>query len=126
MARRQLWGEHSVLVVASGPPGSAKMVFETGGIAAEQAAGGVRVNVLPKEGGNRFTGSAYYSFTNEDLQANNIDEELIALGLTTPNSFQRHHDLILRAADRSIVTASGSSRPCATGAKRNRSPACSG
>ncbi len=70
-----------------------EMVFETGGIAAEQAAGGVRVNVLPKEGGNRFTGSAYYSFTNEDLQANNIDEELIALGLTTPNSFQRHHDL---------------------------------
>ena len=111
MARRQLLAETQRPRRGKRTPWKCKRWSSRRRDPAEQAAGGVRVNVLPKEGGNRFTGSAYYSFTNEDLQANNIDKELIALGLTTPNSFQRHHDLNMRAADRSIVTASGSSRP---------------
>jgi hypothetical protein len=70
-----------------------EMVFETGGMSAEQASGGVRVNVIPKEGGNRFTGAAYYSFANDSLQSNNINQRLKDLQLTTPNSFKKHHDV---------------------------------
>ena len=37
--------------------GAQEMVFETGAISTEAASGGVRVNVIPRQGGNSFNGS---------------------------------------------------------------------
>lgn len=70
-----------------------EFVFETSGISAEHAAGGVRVNIIPREGGNRYTGSLYGAFSNDELQANNISQRLIDLGLSTPNPFTKHWDV---------------------------------
>ena len=39
--------------------GSQEMVYQTGGGAADSTAGGVRINLIPKEGGNTLRGSLY-------------------------------------------------------------------
>ena len=35
---------------------NAEMSYQTGGIGAETSSGGVRLNMIPREGGNRFSG----------------------------------------------------------------------
>jgi hypothetical protein len=52
---------------------------------AEVAYGGIFANVLPKEGGNRFTGQLFANYAGESLQADNLDADLIARGLTVVN-----------------------------------------
>lgn len=44
-------------------------------------AGGVYINMIPKEGGNRPSGMVYSDFTLKSLHAVNLDENLIARGL---------------------------------------------
>jgi hypothetical protein len=44
---------------------------------AEQSTGGVRVNIVPREGGNEFSGSFFASGSSDALQSDNIDQELI-------------------------------------------------
>ena len=45
---------------------------------AEVAYGGIFANVVPKEGANRFSGSIFANFSNENLQVDNLDDELQA------------------------------------------------
>ena len=54
------------------------MVFETGAISVEAASGGVRVNVVPREGGNRFSGSAFGNFSKRSMERNNLTADLQA------------------------------------------------
>jgi hypothetical protein len=44
---------------------------------AEQSTGGVRVNIIPREGGNEFTGSFFATASSDRFQSDNIDQELI-------------------------------------------------
>ncbi len=60
---------------------SAEMSFQTSGAGADVSAGGVRINMIPKEGGNRFSGSAFVGGTSGSWQSNNVTEELRARGL---------------------------------------------
>src|SRR5512138_3914 len=39
--------------------GAQEMVYQTGGGAADSASGGLKMNLIPKEGGNRFAGSLF-------------------------------------------------------------------
>ena len=57
-----------------------EVTVDTAAGSAEQSAGGVRMNIIPREGGNTFSGSFFLAGTSEDLQSDNIDEELRALG----------------------------------------------
>ena len=41
-----------------------ELSYEFGAISAETGGGGVRVNVIPREGGNRFSGLAFTNFAN--------------------------------------------------------------
>ena len=60
--------------------------FETSARNAESGeTGGVRTNLVPKEGGNTFSGSFSGNFANSDLQSNNYSEDLKNQGLTSPN-----------------------------------------
>ena len=52
---------------------------------AETETGGVQVNMIPKSGGNDFSGTVYGSFANEGMQSDNFDDELAATGLRAPN-----------------------------------------
>jgi hypothetical protein len=55
-----------------------EMVFETGAVSVEAASGGVRVNVVPREGGNRFSGSAFGNFSKRSMERNNLTADLQA------------------------------------------------
>jgi hypothetical protein len=59
---------------------------------AENEVGGVRTNIIPRDGGNVFAGTLFGSYTNEHLTANNIDDDLRARGLPHANSVKLNGD----------------------------------
>ena len=60
---------------------------------AEIAYGGVFANILPRDGGNRYSGDLFANFANEDFQADNLDDELRQQGLTVVNKTKRMVDI---------------------------------
>jgi hypothetical protein len=70
-----------------------EVTVDTAAGSAEQSAGGVRMNIIPREGGNTFSGSLFLAGTNEDLQSNNIDAELRALGLVSASSVKSNWEV---------------------------------
>src|SRR5216684_3117148 len=58
-----------------------EMQVEVGAQSTETETGGVRLNIIPKEGGNRFTGGLFGSFTNGSFQGDNYNDDLRARGL---------------------------------------------
>lgn len=61
-----------------------EMQFQFSGNAAEIETGGVRINMIPKEGANTFGGQFFTTGTWPGLQANNLDDRLKAGGLRDP------------------------------------------
>ena len=61
--------------------------------AAEQPTGGVRINMIPREGGNRFAGSFFGTAVNSSFQGSNFTQELNDRGLRTPDSIKLIYDL---------------------------------
>ena len=60
---------------------------------AEYSLGGAQVNSIPKDGGNRFSGSLFLAGTGRSLQSNNLDDGLRDQGLTTVNSVKQVYDV---------------------------------
>jgi len=60
---------------------------------AEQAFGGVQMNLIPREGGNQFKGSFFATGANESWQSDNFTDELKNAGLRTPNSLKVVYDV---------------------------------
>ncbi|MBI4885609.1 MAG: TonB-dependent receptor [Acidobacteria bacterium] len=58
-----------------------EVVAETSGIGADRDTGGMQLNMIPKDGGNVFSGTFNLAYSGPDLQSNNINDELIARGL---------------------------------------------
>jgi hypothetical protein len=56
--------------------------IETGGTSAEWAESGVRVNPIPKSGGNQFSGWFNVAYMNEHMQSSNLDDALRARGVS--------------------------------------------
>lgn len=69
--------------------------YQTSAITAETSAGGVRANIIPKDGGNTFHGSAFFSAANEGFQSNNLTQALRDRGLAAPDSLNKIWDLNL-------------------------------
>jgi hypothetical protein len=69
-----------------------ELSYEFGAISAEVAGGGVRVNIIPKDGGNRFSGSAFSNFANDKMQGNNVDDTLRSQGVQTADSILKIYD----------------------------------
>jgi hypothetical protein len=61
---------------------NAEVSYQTSGVGADVSGGGVRINMIPKEGGNRVSGSVFAGGTNGAWQANNVSDDLKARGLT--------------------------------------------
>jgi len=59
---------------------------------AEYSLGGAQVNSIPKEGGNRFSGSLFLGGTGGSLQSNNLDDNLRSQGLTSINTVKKVYD----------------------------------
>ena len=68
------------------------VVFQTSALPAEVAAGGVRVNLIPKDGGNMFKGGGFFGGTSHGMQADNNDDALRARGFLYRNFVQHVQD----------------------------------
>ena len=66
--------------------------YQTSGIGADTSAGGVRLNMIPREGGNRFSGSFFSSWKDGKWQGDNFTQELRDRGLTSPSAIDRIAD----------------------------------
>jgi len=69
-----------------------ELSYEFGAISAEVGGGGVRVNIIPREGGNRFSGTSFFNFANSSLQGNNVDDAMRAQNVLTADSIERIYD----------------------------------
>ncbi len=63
--------------------------YQTSAIAADSPGGGVRINMIPRDGGNTFHGDFYLGGTRDSFQGSNITADLIARGLPTADSLQK-------------------------------------
>jgi hypothetical protein len=71
---------------------SQEMSYQTSGINADTSAGGVRLNLIPREGGNRFSGDFRYSLRPGEWQSSNLTDRHTALGLQSGNAIDRIRD----------------------------------
>lgn len=69
-----------------------EVALQVGGMSAESEVGGLRINMIPKDGGNTFRGSLATNYTNDALQSSNLDDTLRAAGLTSVNAVARMWD----------------------------------
>ena len=69
-----------------------EMSYQVVAGSAESQTGGVRINMIPRQGGNRFTWDAVATYSNEHLQAENNDAELQAKGLVVPPNLYSMRD----------------------------------
>jgi hypothetical protein len=79
-------------------PDSSAIVFADGNIeeynisvsgnSAETSTGGVRINLIPREGSNSFRGGFFGNYASPDLQATNNTDELRSRGLFDANSLK--------------------------------------
>ena len=60
---------------------SQEVSYQTSGISAENGSGGVRLNMIPREGGNTFSGSFNASYRPGTWQSDNVGTRLQDLGL---------------------------------------------
>src|SRR6267378_4087436 len=70
-----------------------EVVVETAAGSAEATTGGVQINIVPKDGGNRFSGSASIELTGPGLSSDNMNNELRARGLTGAPSVRKYYDV---------------------------------
>jgi hypothetical protein len=58
-----------------------EVVLETSGIGADRDSGGMAINMVPRDGGNLFTGAATFSYSGPDLEMSNVNDGLLDRGL---------------------------------------------
>lgn len=66
--------------------------FQSGGLDANTTAGGGRLNVIPKDGGNQFSGSGFVAYNDGSWQSDNFTRELRDQGLTSGGAITRMYD----------------------------------
>jgi len=70
-----------------------EIVFLTAGGTAETLVGGVTMNFVPKDGGNRFAGAFKYAKSPSDWQGNNLTPELQAKGVTATDKISDFYEV---------------------------------
>jgi hypothetical protein len=76
------------------PLSSQEIVLDLGaGGSAEYTAPGVALNLVPRDGGNRFSGTFFAAGMNRSLQSDNLSTELQDAGLLTVNSMNNIYDV---------------------------------
>ncbi|MEO8679512.1 MAG: hypothetical protein ABI665_10730, partial [Vicinamibacterales bacterium] len=68
---------------------NSEVSYQTSAIGAETSAGGVRLNMIPREGGNRWSGDFKAAFRPGDWQSSNLTDRHKARGLTNGNAIDR-------------------------------------
>ena len=71
---------------------SQEINFTTSGSTAEVESGGPVMNIIPRTGGNIFSGNGFASWANDKMQGSNYTPELQAAGLAAPNPLVKMYD----------------------------------
>ncbi|MBI2186723.1 MAG: TonB-dependent receptor [Acidobacteria bacterium] len=69
-----------------------EVVVETSGIGADRDSGGAQVNIVPREGSNRLSGTFEFAYAGPDLESSNISDELAARGLRPTGGLKKFFD----------------------------------
>src|SRR5688572_17819525 len=88
---RNLIGEGNATNFAPDMGSTQEMTVEYGAGSVEQFTGGVRINFIPREGGNAFKGSFFATGLNSSFQSNNVTDDLKARGLGDPNALDKQY-----------------------------------
>ena len=72
---------------------SQEIAVDYAGAGADTAGGGVRMNVIPREGGNTFNGVLFMNGTTEGLGGSNFTQRLKDAGLRSPNRIHNMFDV---------------------------------
>ena len=72
---------------------SQEITYETTGAGADVSAGGVRINMIPREGGNRFSGAFFTAFAPGSWQSDNLTQHLKDQGLTVVGTIDKIYDV---------------------------------
>jgi hypothetical protein len=76
------------------PAGAQEMVIESAaGGSAEYTLAGLQLNVIPKSGGNQFSGSLFANYAGSVFEGDNLTQALQNQGLTTINKVQNVYDV---------------------------------
>lgn len=70
-----------------------EIIMDTSAPGAEMSQGGVRINYIPRDGGNTFAGSMNLSFSGSGFQGDNFTQRLQDLGLRTPDTVERIYNV---------------------------------
>ncbi|RPH60053.1 MAG: carboxypeptidase regulatory-like domain-containing protein, partial [Acidobacteria bacterium] len=69
--------------------GTAEFAIDVSGVDAQAATGGVRINFIPRDGGNRFAGTIFGSIATENFAADNYaGSDVQARGLSAPGTIK--------------------------------------
>jgi hypothetical protein len=69
-----------------------EMVYQTGGGNVDSPTGGVKINLVPKEGGNRFSGSLFEGYESDKIQSSNMTDFLSTHGVTSLDKIGTYSD----------------------------------
>jgi hypothetical protein len=72
---------------------AAEVTVDTSSLSADLATGGIRINFVPKDGGNTFSNSLFFTFSNDSLQGSNYTNELQQAGLLAPQRIVKNWDV---------------------------------
>src|SRR5437867_2205686 len=73
--------------------GNQEMVYQTGGGNVDSPTGGVKLNMVPKEGGNSLHGSFFGGFEGSKLQSNNLSPFLASHGVKVVDKIGTYRDV---------------------------------
>src|SRR5438876_5260704 len=73
--------------------GNEQMVYQTGGGTADSPTGGLKLNMVPKEGGNKLHGSFFGGFESNRLQSNNLSPFLASHGVRVVDRIGKYRDI---------------------------------
>ena len=86
------FGQNSVTQFAFDVANAQEMQVLVGGGLGESETGGPIANIIPKSGGNRFSGSAFASGTQSRFQSDNINDTLRGQGIPTAPTVRKNWD----------------------------------
>jgi hypothetical protein len=67
-----------------------EVAVDTGAVNAELGQGGIRINLIPKDGGNIFSGTLVTNFANSAMQGSNYTQDLKDRGLSAPGTLEKN------------------------------------
>jgi hypothetical protein len=86
------WAGANSNAAVSNVSGSQEVILTTSGGLGEAETGGLVLNVIPRDGGNQFSGTLFFSGASSGMQGSNYTDELRAAGLRSPQELMKVYD----------------------------------